>query len=289
MRYLIEHETRLTFSEPVVEHQCEVRLAPLEHPHQRVHALRVDVEPAARLFSYIDAFGNQVHHFGVLAPHAALRTWARSEVETLLDNPFDYVPVARDRERAWVNEALRAQPRLWDFVLHRSAATPALDTLARDGLKWPAHDPARPLIESVIVARDWIAETLRYASGATAVHSPLAEVIGARQGVCQDFAHLLITVVRAWGFPARYVMGYQDSDGDADDDARPSPHAWAEVLIPGAGWRGFDATAALVVNDRYVAVAVGRDSLDAAPQRGSFKGPDEKAPPEVALRLVRQQ
>ena len=86
------------------------------------------------------------------------------------------------------------------------------------------------------------------------------DVVKQGKGVCQDFAHLLISLVRSWGLPARYVMGY------AEDGV--SSHAWAEVLIPGAGWRGFDATNRLVANDHYVRVAVGRDYLDAALQRG---------------------
>jgi transglutaminase-like putative cysteine protease len=76
----------------------------------------------------------------------------------------------------------------------------------------------------------------------TDVHSPLETVLAARAGVCQDFAHLLIALVRSWGFPARYVMGYLDPGYIQSPDIKPTTHAWAEVLIPGAGWRGFDAT-----------------------------------------------
>lgn len=315
MRYLIEHETKLVFRTPVREHHCELRLAPPETPTQSVTRLRFEVDPAAELHSYTDCFGNLVHYFAVIAPHDHLLTRLHAELETRLENPFDYAPVSPQREREWIAEALRAKPRLWDYVFHRSPATPELATLALGKAQPPECDPARPLIESVMEARDWIAETLDYERGITHVHSALQEVFDAGAGVCQDFAHALIAIVRSWNVPARYVMGYHDPTEEAgegsaarppatqkqkqssseskaeqtngDAVAQPAPHAWAEVLIPGAGWRGFDPTAGLIAHDRYVLVAVGRDYLDAAPQRGSFKGENDGRPPEVTLRMTR--
>jgi transglutaminase-like putative cysteine protease len=104
----------------------------------------------------------------------------------------------------------------------------------------------------VQAAVDWIAATLTYQVGVTDVHSPLETALMVRAGVCQDFAHLLIALVRSWGFPARYVMGYLDPGYIQSPDIKPTTHAWAEVLIPGAGWRGFDATLRLVTNETYV-------------------------------------
>jgi transglutaminase-like putative cysteine protease len=296
MRYLIEHETVLAFREPVREHHCEVRLAPEESPTQSVRRMRLEITPDAELHGYTDCFGNRVHCFAVHAPHTRLVTRLYAEVETRLANPFAYEPVPAHREREWIADTLRAQPRLWDYVLHRSAATPELASLALGERRVPAYDPARPLIDSVVAACDWIAATLHYQTGATHVHSTLQEVFDGGAGVCQDLAHALITVVRSWGFPARYVMGYHDASEDtggrtvaAGEVPDPAPHAWAEALIPGAGWRGFDPTTRLVAHDRYVVVAVGRDYLDAAPQRGSFKGPEDGMPPEVTLRMTRCQ
>jgi hypothetical protein len=139
-----------------------------------------------------------------------------------------------------------------------------------------------------ITAPKWIGATLEYRPGITRTHSPLAEVWKQRSGACQDFAHLLISLVRSWGVPARYVMGYQDPECVAED-APPAPHAWAEVLIPGAGWRGFDPCAQLLANDRYVVVAVGRSAVDAAPLRSSFAGAEPEDAPDVTLRIAGQQ
>lgn len=289
MRYVIEHETRLTFAQPVREHQCELRLAPSDSSTQRVRAATIEVEPAAELDRYIDYFGNLVHHFDIAAPHGLLVTRLHADVETVLSNPFDFPLLPPLRERDWIADTLKAQPRLWDYVLSSSPMTPDLTRVQLPDLEVPAHAPAGNLMDSVIAATEWIADTLAYEPGVTRAHAPLADVWKARAGVCQDFAHLLIAIVRSWGVPARYVMGYQDPECAEDEVATAAPHAWAEVLIPGAGWRGFDPTARLVANDGYVVVAVGRDSLDAAPQRGSFKGEESEDEPEVTLRIVRQQ
>jgi transglutaminase-like putative cysteine protease len=84
-------------------------------------------------------------------------------------------------------------------------------------------------------------------------------------------------------------MGYLDPGYIQSPDIKPTTHAWAEVLIPGAGWRGFDATLQLVSDETYVVVAVGRDAQDAAPQRGSFKGEEGSEPPRVNVQIMRQQ
>jgi transglutaminase-like putative cysteine protease len=288
VRYLIEHETSLRFPSPVREHQCELRLTPRQDATQRVHAIHIDTDPAAELFTYVDSFGNRVHHFSLIAPHDRLVTRLHTDVETLLENPFAYRALTPSQEHAWFTDILRTQPHLWSFVLHRSPVTPDLTHL-QHGLELPPYDPQQSLLHAVQAAMDWIASTLTYEAGVTDVHSPLETVLVARAGVCQDFAHLLIALVRWWGFPARYVMGYLDPGYIQSTDIKPTTHAWAEVLIPGAGWRGFDATQQLVADDTYVAVAVGRDDQDAAPQRGSFKGEEGGEPPQVSLQIIRQQ
>jgi transglutaminase-like putative cysteine protease len=288
VRYVIEHETSLTFPAPVWEHQCELRLTPRQDATQRMDAVRIDTDPPAELFTYVDSFGNRVHHFSLIAPHDCLVTRLHTEVETLLDNPFDYTALSAPQEHVWFADRLRTEPHLWSFVLHRSPMTPDLAHL-QQGLELPPYDPQQPLLHSVQAAMNWIAATLTYQTGVTDVHTPLETVLAARAGVCQDFAHLLIALVRSWGFPARYVMGYLDPSYIQSPDIKSTTHAWAEVLIPGAGWRWFDATLQLVTNETYVAVAVGRDDQDAAPQHGSFKGEGGSEPPQVSLQIMRQQ
>jgi len=151
----------------------------------------------------------------------------------------------------------------------------------------PRQDKERPILESLLELLAWVPKVLEYRSGSSEVHGTLTEVVRQGSGVCQDFAHLFIAVARSWGIPTRYVMGYLDPGICAAGEALAT-HAWAEALVPGAGWVGFDATQNLLANEHHIAVAVGRDSYDAAPQRGSFKGESAGEQPTVPV-TVRQQ
>ncbi len=285
MHYVIDHETVLTFPEPVREHELELRLEPREDSAQRVLACSIELSPNATLRQHLDAFGNAVHRASLVPSHERVSVRLHAEVDTLRQDPFDWKPLDPRDEVLALARALREGPRLLEFLLPRQEAGPDLVS-ELDRLDAPARGAERPLAEDLGAAMAWLAATFTYLPGSTDVHAPLAVFLEKRAGVCQDFAHLFVALVRTWGVPARYVTGYIDP-GDAEGEE--ATHAWAEVYLPGVGWRGLDATHGLWVGDRYVAVAVGRDSRDAAPLRGAFKGQDAGAAPQVRLRVQRQQ
>jgi transglutaminase-like putative cysteine protease len=287
MRYLIEHETVLEYPEAVREHHIELRLTPREDSHQKLINIELETEPTAGLRSYRDYYGNHVTAFNIIAPHRRLVTRMRAQVENMLENPFDFPPMPHGDEQDWLGKSLRTTPSLYDYIFSHSPATPLPGHLGQH-FDFPRHEPGRQILESVQQAMEWIATVLRYESGVTNVHSTLAQALGAGAGVCQDFAHLLIAVVRSWKIPARYVMGYLASRDEAADLSPPATHAWAEVLIPGRGWSGFDATQQILANELFIPVAVGRDYLDAAPQRGSFKGDAAGDNPVIRLSISQQ-
>lgn len=290
MRYLIRHETRLSYSAPVREHHCELRLKPRHDRHQTLLRFKVETEPKAEIFEYVDAFGNEVLHFGILPLHDSLVTRMEAEVETFLENPFDYLPLSSEQELQILRTSLQEDPSLHQFLLHRSPFTPDLKRLSMTELPRPPYLGNSPLQESLLEAMRWMREHFIYRPGATAVDTPLEEFLKNREGVCQDFAQLMISLIRSWGFPARYVMGYQDSgQSQAGGQKTEATHAWTEVWIPGIGWRGIDATHGLMVNDAYIAVAVGRDATEAAPQRGSYHGGGVGGAPEVKIHVSAQQ
>jgi transglutaminase-like putative cysteine protease len=288
MRYLIEHETILEYPQTVREHHIELRLAPRSDGHQQVISCKIETDPIAELASYRDYFGNRVDYFCVIQPHNRLVTRLKSEVETLKENPFDFDPVPPVEEHEWLREAIRKEPPVNDFVLHRSQLTPTAMKLAEAiQCAFPRPDKERPMLESLLELLAWVPKVMEYRSGSTEVHGSLTTAVQQGSGVCQDFAHLFITVARSWEIPARYVMGYLDP-GISKAGEKLATHAWAEALVPGAGWVGFDATHNLLANDHYVAVAVGRDSYDAAPQRGSFKGESSGEQPSVTVTMQEQ-
>ncbi len=287
MRYHIEHETILEFQYPVREHHTELRLTPRDDLNQKLHSSRIETDPAGTLGQYTDYYGNRVDYFCVIQPHSRLVTRLIADVEPLRSNPFDFVPTPAALQGEWLKKALKEEPSLNDYTLHRSSVTPPIAKLTTEIDKaLPRHLPGAPLMESLSELMAWIPSILTYRPGATEVHTELVSAIKAGAGVCQDFANLFISVVRSWGVPARYVMGYQAPELTAKaGEGEVATHAWAEVLVPGGGWIGFDATHNLLANDRYIPVAVGRDSYDAAPQRGSFKGDDPGKKPVVNITI----
>ena len=288
MRYLIEHETVLEYPQTVREHHIELRLSPRPDGHQKVLSSVIETEPASELATYCDYFGNRVDYFSVIAPHRRLVTRLRSEVETLKENPFSFEQLSPVEEQEWLAKELRAKPSINDYILHRSLLTPTIAKLEEIlAAAIPRRDRNRPLLESLLELQAWVSALLEYRPGSTEVHGSLATSVLQGGGVCQDFAHLFITVVRSWDIPARYVMGYLDP-GISGVETKLATHAWAEVLVPGAGWIGCDATHNLLANDHYVAVAIGRDSYDAAPQRGSFKGDSAGEQPDVTVTMQEQ-
>ncbi|MDD2364809.1 MAG: transglutaminase family protein [Desulfuromonadaceae bacterium] len=288
MRYLIEHETILDYPSSIREHHIELRLAPRTDGHQKVHSCVIETEPAAELSSYSDYFGNRVDYFSVIPPHNRLVTRLRSEVETFKENPFSFESVPKGEEQEWLAKAVRNSPPMNDFVLHRSLLTPSVLKLAEPfETQVPKRDKEQPLLDFLLELLAWVPTVMEYRTGSTEVHGSLETALAQKGGVCQDFAHLFITIARSYGIPARYVMGYLDP-GISQDGDMLTTHAWAEALVPGAGWVGFDATHNLLTNDHYVAVAVGRDSYDAAPQRGSFKGVSSGEQPTVTVTMQEQ-
>lgn len=288
MHYLIEHVTTLDYPAPIREHHIELRLAPRTDAHQQVVSCTIETVPGSTLGSYIDYFGNRVDYFCVIAPHSQLTTRMRAEVITSRANPFDFSPTEPAEQQEWLKSAIKGDPRLNDFVLHCSSVTPnALNLAKAVECAFPRFNRDDTIMNGLLELMQWVPTVLIYRSGATSVHADLIEAVRQGAGVCQDFAHLFITVARSWGVPTRYVMGYLDP-GILADGEELATHAWAEALVPGGGWVGFDTTHGLLANDRYVAVAVGRDSYDAAPQRGSFKGDSAGQLPNVKVTVQEQ-
>lgn len=287
MRYKIAYHSRLEFEEPISEQQGEMRLVPRTDAYQKTISHSLVLSPDVPIFEYRDAFGNQVYSFNAVPPHDSLEIRFEAEVENSLKNPFDFLPPTPAEEFAALKKLLREHPRYYDFVLGNGPIIPGRDRLT-PGKDWPICDPKKNLLDSVQKAVEWIRATIRYETGSTEVHCPVETVLEKGSGVCQDFAHLLIAIVRDWGVPARYVMGYQYLDTGAGQASRNETHAWTEIYLPGGGWRGFDATHAMLANETYFPVAVGRDSRDAAPERSSFKGKVIGLKPQIQLTLSQQ-
>jgi transglutaminase-like putative cysteine protease len=224
--------------------------------------------PRARPACYHDHLDNVVHHFDIPGEHQELFLLAESVVEV---EPLPPLPAALPHN-AWQElDALASDGLFWD-LLQASAfvqPTPLLNDLAATLAADRRQDP----LTAVLQLNERMYQAFSYVPQSTRVDSTIDEAIAHRRGVCQDFSHIMLALLRRLGVPARYVSGYlyhrKETHDRSEDDAS---HAWVEAYLPGLGWRGFDPTNNLVVGERHIRVAVGRDYADVPPTRGVFKG-----------------
>lgn len=266
--YSIRHLTKFQYAESVSESVMETRMHPRSDSNQRCLTFSLSVSPRCRVFSYRDHLGNNIHHFDIPGKHSQLVIVAEALVE---QQPLPLIPffLAPD---AWQElDKIVAEGDYWEMLLPSEFATqsPALLELAKDLDIVRRDDPLMMLHE--INTR--VYEYFDYVPKSTRADSPIEEAIVTRQGVCQDFAHIMISLVRGLGIPCRYVSGYMHRRSQDHDRSTPdATHAWVEALLPHLGWVGFDPTNCLVAGDRHIRAALGRDYADVPPTKGVYRG-----------------
>lgn len=234
---------------------------------QRCSSFDLSIKPRASVGSYHDHLGNLVHHFDIPGHHTNLSIKAEARVEIAPQTP----PTAM-KGAAWNElDELLAEGRYWEMLAPSRFATSTdlLRKLAAD-LSFQRRDDPLSLLRE-LTAR--LHDGFEYAPQSTEVDSPIDEALLSRRGVCQDLAHIMITLVRGVNIPCRYVSGYLFHRAeDQDRSAADATHAWVEARLPGLGWVGFDPTNNLIAGERHIRVAIGRDYSDVPPTRGVFKG-----------------
>jgi transglutaminase-like putative cysteine protease len=266
MRLHIAHSTVYRYDPPANGAVQLLRLTPRNHDSQYVMRWRIDVTPDTRLAASEDAFGNITHVFGASGPFAEIRVEVDGEVETQNTSGVVRGTVERFPQSLFLRETALTQP---DAAIRDLAADvgTAAGGMALDVL----HALMRRLHDEIA-----------YDTALTNTPMSAGAALALKRGVCRDLTHIFIAASRCLGFPARYVAGYlQLADGRAEQEAG---HAWAEAFIADLGWVGFDPANALCPNDAYVRVAVGLDSLGAAPVRGARYGAGAESL-EVAIKV----
>jgi len=268
--YNVRHTTTFLYQPAVRESVMEVRMQPRSEGTQRCLTFDLDVNPATNIMQYRDFMGNTVHHFDIAGSHKQVNVTAQSSVEV----QDAVVPRASD-PGDWADlDAAVAADDYWEMLLPSQFAKPteALEKLASQ-LEWKRRGNPLELLTELNAA---IYTSFEYVPNSTKVDSPIDAALQARQGVCQDFAHIMIALVRQLKIPCRYVSGYMfhnDEEGSRKDRSiEGASHAWTEALVPRQGWVAFDPTNNLVGADRHIRVAIGRDYADVPPTRGVYKG-----------------
>ena len=255
MLFDIRHQTKYRYDAPIREAVMEIWVQPRQGDGQRLTRFALELDPPAQLFSYADFFGNAVYHFDVPQPHTSLTIESIASVET---SPTSVLPQSLDYLRP--HGLASPSPMLGAFM-------------ARHGLISPvADDP----LSALRVLSTRLYGALEYETGVTEADSPIDHALSVGRGVCQDFAHVMIAIARAWGVPARYVSGYLFTDRALGDrSVGDATHAWVDVFLPSLGWVGIDPTNDVLACERHIVVATGRDYGDVPPTRGVFKGEAE--------------
>jgi transglutaminase-like putative cysteine protease len=245
--YLIHQNFHYEYPGPIADlnHHLVV-LPPRRHGDQRRlrHQLDVSVSPVT-VARRRDAFGNIVLDLHVPFVETAIDFEAWIVVERFAVGPHR-LPASALADRRYLNPSPLTQP---DEALRAVATSLRM-----------AGEEALPLARRI---NRWVYETMTYTPGVTSVETTAAEALALSQGVCQDYAHIMLALCRLCDLPARYVSGHLLGEGGT--------HAWVDVLLPEAVAVAFDPTHGREVSLSYVTVAVGRDYRDVAPTSGSYK------------------
>ncbi len=268
MYYSLRHLTRFRYTAPITESVMEVRMQPRSEQNQRCLEFHLTTDPPSNTSSYRDVYGNIVHHFNIPGRHAQLTitTEALVQLDAMLLPPYELPADSWDKLDEMV-----ATDEYWDWLEPSQFARPS-DMLHEFAQEINIHRGNDPL-STLRAINTTLYKNFAYVPHSTTVDSPIEDALRLRRGVCQDFAHIMITLVRMLGIPCRYVSGYlfhrtEDQDRSEED----ATHAWVEVLLPELGWVGFDPTNDLIATERHIRTAIGRDYADVPPTLGVFKG-----------------
>lgn len=273
MLVAIRHKTELTYAEPITESVMELRMMPRTDAHQSLRSFELIIGPETPVFHHVDWQGNSAHHFSIVDAHDKVVIMAASTVET---HP----------EKVRLHEVTDLLPfpslnhRLDDFLMPHGAVQkdPRLTQFAENlGL---LQEKRVAMVLAAVTAR--LTELVTYAKGVTRSSTTVSDVLDVGKGVCQDYAHVALALLRALGVPARYVSGYLYRPELPELET----HAWVEAFVPSVGWIGVDPTHAQLTGESHVAVATGRSYADVPPNRGVYRGGAEERI-DVSVRIQR--
>lgn len=293
MRFHIHHRTHYRYAGEASESFMEARLKPAETTEQRLISHRLEIDPACNVHQYTDYFGNVVQTFSIVRRHGELTLDSHAELETF---PIKRSPATLEVSISEARQIYRSEAlRHYEFLHASDAITlaPEVHRLANQFFR-----SSDELGTSALALNAWIYQNFKYRPGATTIRTPVAEVIAKRTGVCQDFAQVMIAVLRSAEIPARYVVGYIETDSQRQAAQNPKSsrplvgaaesHAWVEIRLPGGEWWPLDPTNNCEAGERHVRVSTGRDYHDCTPTRGVFKGTQTDRL-SVTVQMVRQE
>jgi transglutaminase-like putative cysteine protease len=282
MRFSLRYHAEYRYDGPVFDQHNVLRVKPATTPLQRVRGFRLTVEPSARTRTYADYFGTEAIEFNVPGEHERLAITAEAEVTTQAPSE----PVAASWEATRGKDYTDAGG---EFLLHT-------DDEPGNGVLDDLHAAVRADAphETLLRVCQVIPDRFEYRRGVTFVGSTVDDLLAGGAGVCQDFVHLALILLRQQGIAARYVSGYlfATPENGGGDSVEVDTHAWLEALLPGTdggepGWVGADPTNRRLAGEQHVKIGHGRFYGDVAPIRGVYKGSATGSEHEVSVKMTR--
>jgi transglutaminase-like putative cysteine protease len=283
MRLRICHITRFAYDEPAYQSHNQIRMRPLQSAGQTCAESKLEITPAGNTIEFQDYYGNHVTAVSIHEPHDSLTIVARSLVERVSEPASSSDAMSFEQFLREDRQRITSQ---YDFL---SESPYVLFNERMRKFFWIARPRADEDVAGYVqhvVA--FVRDQFYYRPGVTNAYSTVDEILTTGAGVCQDFAHLTIGVLRLAGVPARYVSGYLALPRYPSDEEPVGPqasHAWLEAQLPYQGWIGFDPTHGCRADLRHIRVAVGRDYSDVAPLRGVYRSFGRRQTMSVDLTL----
>jgi transglutaminase-like putative cysteine protease len=260
----IHHITKYQYDRPVKESVNEIKVYPFNSPEQHILFHEINITGHPEVMVSTDYWGNRIGMFNLLPAHTELVIESKLIVR---NNPPEQELKNFFGDFKKLHEEVKKQLSLIELSSYE---------------KLQLHDEIRMIAEKIKTSEEiakvvencsqFIFENFQYVKGITTIETTVEEILEHRSGVCQDFAHVMLKILRYLNIPGRYVSGYicPNKNGMRGEGAT---HAWVEAWIPGYGWAGIDPTNNVWVTNRHVKLAVGRNFNDCSPVKGTFKGP----------------
>ncbi len=263
--FQIYHITKYEYDRPVKESTNEIKIFPYLCNEQEVLHHDVIITDTPDINIYTDYWGNKVGTFNLLSPHKTLiieskltiRTTASAQLSINFNEGWDQL-------KSELNNNLHlielSKP---DNIKRQADIEEIIQSI---------HPQDKSIAQTVEHCNEYIYKNFKYIKGITTIETTVDEILEHHSGVCQDFAHVLLQLLRTLAIPCRYVSGYicPNKNGMRGEGAT---HAWVEAYIPGYGWAGIDPTNNVWVTNNHVKLAVGNHFTHCTPIKGTFKGP----------------
>ncbi len=264
-RFIIHHVTKYTYPDPVRDSANQIMLFPIKDEFQELQSQQLIITGEPMVEKYRDYYGNEVGSFMNIELHKELRI---DSTITIVTKPHLLPADSINNEEQWNNLfQIRNMVPFIDFLKQEY-----FENLAEvKQIANPELYKDDTVFEAAKKLNDFVYKNFKYIRGLTTTETTIDEVWKLKAGVCQDFAHILLVMLRLINIPARYVSGYV-CPHDANLRGEGATHAWVEAYIPFYGWIGLDPTNECVVNDLHVRLAIGRNFSDCSPVKGTYKG-----------------